>query len=620
MVHPLPQRGSEAAQDLHPLPHNRWRPKAAAGMGILPDAAGNRGTARETNVAGKSRFPWLLRSRKLVSTCLTLLLAGAAPLFGQTANPGTTLRINTGGEELNASQGVFAADAHFAPAPGFTYFSPTLIAGTDNDALYRTERSSTADNGSFSYVLPVTSGKYSVVLHFAELYWAAPGQRVFDVALEGALALDDYDIVKKTGGKNIATTETFLVTVTDGKLDLHLSALAEEGGVNRPKISAIEVLPYTGPDVFPPASAGADRSVTLPDHNLILSARGTETHGRVDVFTWTQVSGPNRAIFYRYTSAPSVFNLQPGTYVFSLTVMDDRRAISAPDEVVITVLPDPNAPALMAAHRINAGGGQLTAAPGIFAADNYFSNGAGKTYNPTTTSTTFPIANTQDDALYQSERTAEADHGTFSYDLPVANGAYTVVLHFAEIYWNTRGQRVFDVALEGSLVLDNYDILKKTGTNFTAASESFVVDVADGLLNIHFSALASTGGINRPKVSAIEVIPYSGSNQARTAMGGGQHPVALESALDLKVNAYPNPFRQEFKLDMGGAPAGDYTVRVLDLLGKEVYQSRFQVSSATGQLETIRLQGAGLRPGSLYLVRVEQAGGALQQVIRMVKE
>ena len=73
---------------------------------------------------------------------------------------------------------------------------------------------------------------------------------------------------------------------------------------------------------------------------------------------------------------------------------------------------------------------------------------------------------------------------------------------------------------EGNLVLDNYDIVKKTGVNFTATSESFVVDVADGLLNIHFSALASEGGVNRPKVSAIEVIPYAGSSQERTRYQG----------------------------------------------------------------------------------------------------
>lgn len=618
MSNPLHQPGGEPALKFKAYCHTRWLAKATA---FLPPRKGRSGPKAElSRLGGKSYFPDFRSFLQLVSTCLALLLAGTMPLFGQTGSPATTLRINTGGSQLNASQGVFAADAHFSPAPGFTYYSPTLIAGTENDGLYQTERSSQADNGSFGYALPVTSGKYTVVLHFAELYWNAPGQRVFDVALEGALALDDYDIVKKTGGKNIATTETFLVTVTDGVLHVNLSALAEEGGVNRPKISAIEVLPYTGSYAFPPASAGDDRSVTLPDHNLILSARGTETHGRVDVFTWTQVSGPNRAIFYRFTSAPSVFNLQPGTYVFSLTVMDDKRGISAPDEVVITVLPDPNEPAVVAAHRIHAGGGQLTAAQGIFAADNYFSNGAGNAYNPTTTSTTFPIANTQDDALYQTERTADADHGAFTYDLPVANGAYTVVLHFAEIYWNTRGQRVFDVAMEGSLVLDNYDIMKKTGTNFTAASESFVVDVADGLLNIHFSALASAGGINRPKVSAIEVIPYSGSTQARTAMEGGQLPVALKPVRDLKVNAYPNPFRQEINLNMAGAPAGDYTVRVHDLTGKEVYQSRFQVPPGTGQVESLRLPGEGLSQAGLYLVSVEQAGGTLRKVIRMVKE
>ncbi|MGV3504082.1 MAG: malectin domain-containing carbohydrate-binding protein [Adhaeribacter sp.] len=535
--------------------------------------------------------------------------------------PGTTLRINAGGGQLSAPQGAFAADGHFAPAPGFTYFSPTLIAGTDNDALYQSERSSPADNGSFSYALPVSSGKYSVILHFAELYWNAPGQRVFDVTLEGALALDDYDIVKKTGGKNIAATEYFLVTVTDNVLNINLSALAEEGGVNRPKISGIEVLPYTGPDVFPPAHAGADQTVTLPENNLIISGRGTETHGRVDVFTWTQVSGPNRASFYRYTSAPSVTNLQPGTYTFSFTVMDDRRAISAPDEVVITVLPDPNVPAVVAAHRIHAGGGQLTAGPGIFAADNYYSNGDGPSYSPTTTSTAFPIAGTQDDALYQTERTSEADNGAFSYDLPVANGSYRVVLHFAEIYWNARGQRVFDVAMEGNLVLDNYDIVKKTGVNFTATSESFVVEVSDGMLNIGFSALASAGGINRPKVSAIEVIPTSGTNQARIAMEGGAPLSAGRSGQELLgVKAYPNPFRQEISLDMAGAPAGDYTVRVLDLMGKEVYQSRFQVSSGAGQLQSLSLQGSSLTQGGIYLLAVEEATGALRQVIKMVKE
>jgi hypothetical protein len=81
------------------------------------------------------------------------------------------------------------------------------------------------------------------------------------------------------------------------------------------------------------------------------------------------------------------------------------------------------------------------------------------------------------------------------------------VLHFAELYWHAAGQRVFDVMAEGARVLDNYDIINKAGANFTAITETFTVNVADGKLDLVFSALESEGGVNRPKVSAIEVLP-----------------------------------------------------------------------------------------------------------------
>ncbi|TPG62841.1 malectin domain-containing carbohydrate-binding protein, partial [Hymenobacter nivis] len=99
-------------------------------------------------------------------------------------------------------------------------------------------------------------------------------------------------------------------------------------------------------------------------------------------------------------------------------------------------------------YRINAGGPQVTNGIGAFAADAYYSGGTPNAGNAT-------IAGTANGAMYQSERAG----GSFGYALPVSNGKYTVVLHFAETYWTAAGQRVFDVAAEGAKVLTRYDIV-----------------------------------------------------------------------------------------------------------------------------------------------------------------
>jgi len=150
---------------------------------------------------------------------------------------------------------------------------------------------------------------------------------------------------------------------------------------------------------------------------------------------------------------------------------------------------------------INAGGESLNLNDTLFNEDQNFTGG-----NPYTNS------NAQVPALYQTERSAPSK--TFSYDFPVTDGDYTVVLHFAEIYFgapgfgsnlNGPGNRVFDVSIEGNLVLDNYDINADVGPE-TPVLKTFDVSVNDQVLNINFSSLASTGGINQPKVSAIEIL------------------------------------------------------------------------------------------------------------------
>jgi hypothetical protein len=92
-----------------------------------------------------------------------------------------------------------------------------------------------------------------------------------------------------------------------------------------------------------------------------------------------------------------------------------------------------------------------------------------------------PIAETDDDALYQTVR---YDVGAYYFDVP--NGKYTVRLQFCEPHYNANHQRVFGVDLQGKRVIDTLDLFRQAGRN-KALDYSFKdVEVTDGRLVIEF--------------------------------------------------------------------------------------------------------------------------------------
>ena len=146
--------------------------------------------------------------------------------------------------------------------------------------------------------------------------------------------------------------------------------------------------------------------------------------------------------------------------------------------------------------RINTGGNEF----GSWSADQY--NTGGDLYTAI-----IPIANTTNDALYQTER----NDRQFSYAIPVPSaGYYRVNLHFAEIYHgvgNSRGvgTRVFNVSAEGKQVLTNYDIYLAAGGPAKAIIQPIdSVQVLDGFLTLNF-----TSTVDKAKISAIEVEIYT---------------------------------------------------------------------------------------------------------------
>ena len=92
----------------------------------------------------------------------------------------------------------------------------------------------------------------------------------------------------------------------------------------------------------------------------------------------------------------------------------------------------------------------------------------------------------------------------FSYAIPVSNGLYTVTLKFAEIEYSGVGQRVFNVSLNGTRVLTNFDLVAQ-GAYFTPLDRPFPVTVTDGIIRL------SAQGVTRAALlNAIQIVPAPG--------------------------------------------------------------------------------------------------------------
>ena len=89
----------------------------------------------------------------------------------------------------------------------------------------------------------------------------------------------------------------------------------------------------------PVANAGPDVTITLPVASILLNGTGTDSDGTIKSYSWSKVSGSSAFSFSNdKVSNPTVSGLQVGTYVFRLTVTDDKDA-TASDDIQVTVNP-----------------------------------------------------------------------------------------------------------------------------------------------------------------------------------------------------------------------------------------------------------------------------------------
>jgi tetratricopeptide (TPR) repeat protein len=142
--------------------------------------------------------------------------------------------------------------------------------------------------------------------------------------------------------------------------------------------------------------------------------------------------------------------------------------------------------------RLNCGGEDHRGADGaLWSRDRFFSSGNAARFS-------VEIPGTSDAPIYQVERSFPSGDDRPGYRLPLPPGRYRVALHFAELWFRTRGSQLFDVIVEGERVLESFEPLA-AGFGVPEKHER-TVEVKDGVLEIEFVHCA-----DNPKLSAIEV-------------------------------------------------------------------------------------------------------------------
>jgi beta-glucanase (GH16 family) len=175
------------------------------------------------------------------------------------------------------------------------------------------------------------------------------------------------------------------------------------------------------------------------------------------------------------------------------------------------------APASLGSYTIAVNSGGSAATP--FVADANFSGGTVATTALAITTT--GVTNPAPQAVYQSERWGAT---TYTFGGLTTGTSYNVRLHFAEIYFSNVNLRKFNVSINGTQVLTNFDVYAASGGQYRAIVKQYTVTPnGSGQIIIAYTV----GTADQPKSSGIEIILPSPT--APTGLGAtpGDAQVAL---------------------------------------------------------------------------------------------
>ncbi|MGP8155368.1 MAG: malectin domain-containing carbohydrate-binding protein, partial [Candidatus Acidiferrales bacterium] len=159
-------------------------------------------TYSDNGLASSTTYYYVVEATDYGNTTAPSNQAGAT-----TSALGTQLLAIDTGSTTTVSP--FVADEDFTGGTTSTHANTINTSNVKNPApaaVYQTDRV-----GNFSYTIGgFTAGtNYVVRLHFCETYFTSAGSRTFNVSINGAQVLTDFDIYATAGGQNIANIQQF---------------------------------------------------------------------------------------------------------------------------------------------------------------------------------------------------------------------------------------------------------------------------------------------------------------------------------------------------------------------------------------------------------------------------
>ncbi len=340
---------------------------------------------------------------------------------------------------------------------------------------------------------------------------ALPAASVHTTEVAAAAGTDV--VALNTGGAAAGSFAADADFVAAGTWTYKSTSTIDTSGVTNPAPQAVYQTEREGPTIsytIPGLTAGAAYTVRLSFAELWWTAagqrtfnvtiNGTKVLSNFDVFA--AAGTRNKAVTESFAATAS----SGGTIAITFNAVTNNAAINAIEIVSGAGTPTPTPTATPTAGpggsvSIDSGG----AATGSFAADEDVVTTGTWTYKVTNAVDTSGVINPAPQAVYQDER----EGPTITYSIPglTPAAAYTVRLDFAELWWTAAGQRVFNVSINGTKVLSNFDVFAAAGARFKAVAESFNATAsATGTIVIALTAVTNNAAIN-----GIEIVPGSGS-------------------------------------------------------------------------------------------------------------
>jgi len=348
----------------------------------------------------------------------------------------------------------------------------------------------------FNVVVP-TSGNYTLTVRYAFASGLFPGvaDRPEGIMVNGVVITNDMHF-PITGNFETFENSSIVVPLKAGKNTVQMFNIAS------PSISRADTLTITASGnsacVGVPTVPGSLSAVTASGNQINLNwASGTAppgcTLGSYSVFRSTTSgftpSGSNQiASGITSTTYDDSTALCNTTYHYVVEALDSAGSSAGSTQASATTSACP----ISSGVQINCGG--TAVAP--FIADADFAGGG--TIHHTNVINLSGVTNPAPMAVYQSARV-----GNFSYTLSGFNpgSTHTVRLHFAETFFKTTGSRTFNVSINGTTVLTNFDIVATAGTINKAVIEQFMEPASStGNYVITFTSV-----INQSLLSGIEI-------------------------------------------------------------------------------------------------------------------